>query len=270
MTGFLTEQQVADLIEINRICRRMNADLVIIGATAILIQLGDLGRLTRDIDLTVALDLDDFRGLSEALEAAGWRSQARQEHRWSTPARTMIDLLPAGPELRAAGKILWPASEFEMSLAGFEHVFDGSVLMPLGPEESIRVVSLPVVTLLKIVAWLEAPHRRAKDLEDIRLLMRRYKHDSEELFSDDVFDAELTDFDLANALLLGRDLGRIAGPEAASAIERFIARHPPGQEGDYVPVLDPGLRIDGSSDLAARIGAFARGFRGAFRPQADD
>ena len=75
MTNFLTTEQLADLMRINGICQTMHADLVVIGATAILIQLADLGRLTRDIDLTVALDLDDFRVLSDVLEAAGFNAR---------------------------------------------------------------------------------------------------------------------------------------------------------------------------------------------------
>jgi hypothetical protein len=39
--------------------------------------------------------------------------------------------LPASAELRRSGSITWPASQFKMSLAGFEHVFRGGNL----PEE---------------------------------------------------------------------------------------------------------------------------------------
>jgi hypothetical protein len=39
------------------------------------------------------------------------------------PSGSIIDLLPAGPGLRKAKRIIWPDSEFEMSLIGFEHVF---------------------------------------------------------------------------------------------------------------------------------------------------
>lgn len=78
--------------------------------------------------------------------------------------------------------------------------------------------------LLKIMAYMDAPHRRAKDLQDIRLILRRYLHDSDELFSDAVFDAELPDFSLANAFLLGRDVGRLAEFHDTPVIEKFIDR----------------------------------------------
>jgi hypothetical protein len=71
VTNFLTTEQLADLMQINAICQTMQADLVVIAATEILIQLGNLGRLTRDIDVAIALDPDDFRSLSGVLESAG-------------------------------------------------------------------------------------------------------------------------------------------------------------------------------------------------------
>lgn len=252
MTSFFTTEQLTDLIQINGICQTMGADLVVIGAAAIMIQLGDLGRLTRDIDLTVALDLDDFRGLSIALESAGWQRIAKLEHSWTTQSDTIIDLLPAGPRLRAAGKIIWPESEFEMGLAGFEHVFPSSVLTQLGPGAALRVASVPAVMLLKIMAYMDAPYRRAKDLQDIRLILRRYLHDSDELFSDAVFDAELPDFSLANAFLLGRDLGRLLEFHDTPVIEKFIDRVLSHQDS----------AADSGVDLGSQLGAFAQGLRG--------
>jgi predicted nucleotidyltransferase len=251
VTSFFTTEQLADLMQINGICQTMGADLVVIGAAAIMVQLGDLGRLTRDIDLTVALDLDDFRSLSIVLESAGWQRNAKQEHRWITQTGTIIDLLPAGPRLRAAGKIIWPESEFEMSLAGFEHVFQGSVLTQLGPGAALRVASLPAVMLLKIVAYMDSPYRRAKDLQDIRLMLRRYLHDSDELLSDPVFDAELPDFSLANAFLLGRDAGRLVGSRDTPVIERFLDRVLAHQD----------LAAASGADLPSQLEAFTEGLR---------
>ena len=41
-------------------CDESGADLVIIGATSLLLLIGELGRFTRDVDITVWLDLHDF------------------------------------------------------------------------------------------------------------------------------------------------------------------------------------------------------------------
>ena len=77
MNGMLTPDQIADLAGISRICEELGADLVVIGATSLLILMGDLGRFTRDVDLTVALDFDEFE--------CGWRPSDGHRHQsWST------------------------------------------------------------------------------------------------------------------------------------------------------------------------------------------
>lgn len=97
-----------------------------------------------------------------------------------------------------------------MSLAGFDHVFANAVEMELPAGTRVRVAPPIVTTLLKIIAYVEHPHRRAKDLQDIRLVLGRYEAGSDRLFSDEVFDAGLPDFEMANAFLLGRDSRMLA------------------------------------------------------------
>jgi predicted nucleotidyltransferase len=135
----------------------------------------------------------------------------------------MVDLLPAGPKLRSAGSIQWPISQFEMSLTGFEHVFPNALDTPLANGARIRVMPPIVTVLLKIIAYTEDPYRRAKDLDDIRPVLGRYESESDRLFSDTVFDAELPDFSVANAFLLGLDLRSLATKEDATYIRRFLA-----------------------------------------------
>ena len=134
---------------------------MVIGATSLLILMGDLGRFTRDVDLIVALDFDEFERLTIRLAAIGWTPAPKLEHRWIAPRRTIIDLLPAGAELRRRGSITWPASQFKMSLSGFDHVFANAVKVHLPGGLTIHV-SPPIITaLLKIIAYVGDPYRRA-------------------------------------------------------------------------------------------------------------
>jgi hypothetical protein len=71
----------------------------------------------------VALDLTEFAELERRLQADGWIRFADREHRWRSAEGMIMDLLPAGPKLRAAKHVTWPFSQFTMSLVGFEHVF---------------------------------------------------------------------------------------------------------------------------------------------------
>jgi predicted nucleotidyltransferase len=254
MKDVLTPDQMADLAAINEICAELGADLVLIGATALLLSMGDIGRFTHDVDLTVALDLDEFAHLAGRLVTAGWKRASRLEHRWVAPHQTIVDLLPAGPTLRRTGSIQWPSSQFTMTLAGFEHVFTNAVDMHLANGSHIRVTPPVITILLKIIAYMEDPYRRAKDLADIRVVLDRYESESDRLFSDAVFDAELPDFAVANAFLLGLDLRGLATNEDATYIERFLAHFLSREEEEF-----------DQDDFAAKtfrgqLRAFKRGF----------
>ncbi|MEK7404361.1 MAG: nucleotidyl transferase AbiEii/AbiGii toxin family protein [Acidobacteriota bacterium] len=122
MTWLLPEQ-LAALAELQEACRRWGAEVVMIGATAYRAWFNDPGRYTEDVDVAVAVEIEEFLDLVEALAALGWRQEPRREHRWQTPAGARVDLLPAGCRLRAAGRIEWPQSGMVMNLIGFEHVF---------------------------------------------------------------------------------------------------------------------------------------------------
>jgi predicted nucleotidyltransferase len=222
----------------------------------LLILMGDLERFTRDVDLTVALDFDEFERLTTRLAAIGWRSARKLEHRWIAPRRTIIDLLPAGAELRRSGSITWPASQFKMSLAGFEHVFAHAVEVHLLGGMTIRV-SPPIITaLLKIIAWVDDPYQRAKDLQDIRIVLRRYEQESDRLFSDAVFDAELPDFEFANAFLLGLDMRALATGDDTRFVDQFLERLlVQGEEGRFDDESDFGMK-----SFRGQIEAFRKGF----------
>jgi predicted nucleotidyltransferase len=85
--------------------------------------------------------------------------------------------------------VQWPMSQFSMSLTGFDHVFSDALDLRLMTGAHNRVTPPIVTVLLKIVAYMEDPHPRAKNLDDIRLMLGRYAAESNRLFSDAVFDA---------------------------------------------------------------------------------
>jgi predicted nucleotidyltransferase len=192
------------------------------------------------------------------LAAIGWTPAPKLEHSWIAPRRTIIDLLPAGAQLRRSGSITWPASQFKMSLAGFDHVFTSAVEVNLPGRLTIRVAPPLVTALLKIIAWVDDPYRRAKDLQDIRIVMHRYEQDSDRMFSDVVFDAELPDFEFANAFLLGLDMRALATGADVGFVEDFLGR---------LLAQDEDERFNDESDFGMKsfrgqIHAFRRGFNG--------
>lgn len=56
--------------------------------------MGALERFTRDVDVTVALDLDEFARLIDRLITAGWNRASKLEHRWVAPRETFCLLVP--------------------------------------------------------------------------------------------------------------------------------------------------------------------------------
>ncbi len=98
--------------------RELKTPLAIIGTMAYKFHFPEIERYTADIDLTVALDLDDSAELEMRLSKLGWNRDAKREPRWTSPRATLIDLLPAGAKLRAAKKLIWPERQLSMSLVG--------------------------------------------------------------------------------------------------------------------------------------------------------
>lgn len=220
----LTDQQTIDLLQLQAVAEHFSAEMAIIGAVALLWFI-DLRRFTRDIDVVIALDLEDFRALSSELKEQGWIQEPSREHRWRGPKRSVVDLLPAGPRLRAAKRIVWPESQFEMSLVGFEHGFTRAVAVTFPSNVRCKVIPPPVIALLKIIAYTENPQRRQKDLLDLKVLFLRYEASSDRIFSDDVFAAKLEDIEYASAFLLGLDVGAIAAGEEVGIVNTFVGKY---------------------------------------------
>src|SRR5215475_5090782 len=226
-----TASQIADLQSLHNQCQALGADHVIIGAIAYQVHFPKEDRHTHDIDFAVALDLDEFAQLEQRLLADGWIRFRNQEHRWRSPQGTILDLLPAGPKLREAKQVTWPASQFTMSLVGFDHVFATAQPFPFAPDLTLKVISSTTLMLLKIVAFMDDQQRRIKDLDDIRGLLVQYEADSDRVFSDIVFDAGLADFGLATAFLIGIDLRALCTDDEVQVVRAFFEGNERRQPG---------------------------------------
>jgi len=256
----LTAGQIADLRALRDHCVALGADLVIIGAIAYQVHFPGELRHTGDIDFAVALDLNEFAELERRLQADGWIRFANREHRWRSAQGTIMDLLPAGPKLRAAKHLTWPVSQFTISLVGFEHVFTDAQPVKFSPDLTLNVISPTTLMLLKIVAFMDDPQRRVKDLDDIRGLLTQYEADSERLFSDVVIDAGLADFGLATAFLLGIDLRGLCTLEEAGIVNAFLAAMNENNPAWMSFVRARGVGDHVEEDARAQLGAFQQGF----------
>ena len=165
----------------------VGVDVVLIGAAA----LREFGlcrwRSTFDLDLTVALDQDEFPGPLENL--AGIRRDTRIEHLFHVDS-VRLDIVPAGPTLRAQGQIRW--RDRTMTLAGLHLAFTHAVSRTLAPDIVLRVAPPAVVALLKTIAYCDRPAERERDLGDFAELLERYVgEDDDRRFDDQVLAAGL-------------------------------------------------------------------------------
>jgi predicted nucleotidyltransferase len=259
----LSPEQVASVRQLQTVCDRLGAELVIIGAIALQMGLADWSRHTDDVDVAIAIDLDNFPQLTSLLQEQGWKQHGRREHRWSTPAGARLDLIPAGPTLRKAHRLEWPVSKMKMSLVGFEHVFADSVSVAIAPDLNVKIVPLPVVALLKVVAYLDNPHDRDKDIADLAAILVRHDPVDSRRFSDAVVAAHLS-YEVVGAYWIGRDLRALCCAEEKILVERFIS-----QLGDersrayqlFVRHMAPSLdEDDGVSKAEMLVDAFTQGF----------
>jgi predicted nucleotidyltransferase len=256
----LTDNQIADLRVLQHRCAALGAELVIIGAIAYQIHFPAESRHTGDIDFAVALDLDEFAELERRLLADGWVRFANREHRWRSAQATILDLIPAGPKLREAKQITWPISQFKMSLVGFDHVFATTQPVQLAPDLTLKVISSTTLMLLKIVAFMDDPQRRVKDLDDIRGLLLQYESDSERIFSDIVIDAALQDFGLAPAFLMGLDLRALCADDEVQIVHTFLEVMNEANPAWMAFVRARGVGDHVEEDARAQLDTFRRAF----------
>lgn len=213
-----------------------DAKISLVGAAALASQMPGFQRQTNDLDVTVAVPLNELP--SEIHKLPGWQRHSRFEQRWLSPAGIVVDIIPAGPELLRAGRIRWPSGH-EMSLLGFRHAFSNVHPLALGAGQSVNVAAVEVIALLKVVAYLDRPEGRTKDLGDLAFILEQYLPDTDpRRFSD--FDNVLAagiSFEAVSAYMLGRDLSAIVNEEEQSALQSFIARVNGEGDGGHTQAL---------------------------------
>lgn len=116
-------------------------------------------------------------------------------------------------------------------MIGFARVHSSRVAIEIEPGLSVYIASVPVLALLKFVAFLDRPNERDRDLQDLTQILISYPEaDDERRFADDVFERGLS-FDQAGPYVLGREMARFLGGDEAESVGRFLAKV--RDEGDW-------------------------------------
>jgi predicted nucleotidyltransferase len=224
-------------------------DILLVGVFGL-----ETGRGTRDVDLAVALDgWPAFEAMKARLVATGAFAADQQiVHRFfhlrGERRGYPIDLIPFGAIEDPGATIAWPPDRsIVMNVAGYREAFDAAALVEVGPGFVVRVVSLPGLALLKLVAWADRGAADPRDAIDLAILLRRYHAagNEERLYGAEIAVLETTgyDVDLAGPRLLGRDVARISRTETRRTL---------------LALLDDGLNLERLSRAMAREMGSAR------------
>jgi predicted nucleotidyltransferase len=235
----------------------------------------EIKRVTEDVDFALAVDWQGFAATRDALVATGLFETLRNTaHKLRHRKFGWIDLIPFGAVERADGTIAWPPSGDEvMEVLGYSEAHAAAIPIALPHNQTVQAVSLPMLAVLKVLAWKDR-HRttQGKDSVDLALIMRRYLEvgNLDRLYADfaNVIN-ENFDFEPTGAWLLGRD-ARMQLIEHSARLDQMI--------GALDKVLTQELDADGAQTLVLQLnpttpddalkllGAFHRGLLGAEAP----
>lgn len=231
--------------------------LTLIGAAALGCHIPMRWRRTQDIDLVVAVSVEDA---SQALSALGsWVQDPRKEHEWWAPNGACVDILPVSADALAHRVLVWPRTGHEMSLVGIRHALSAPPVPLVGGFE-LSVPGVAVIALLKMAAYLDRPSERERDLKDLAHILDEYPSmDDERLYGDEGILALGLMGHEAQPFLLGRELAALVDEVERAAVEGFLTRALGADLPRFV-ANGPWSRFE-PERAESRLNALAKGFR---------
>jgi predicted nucleotidyltransferase len=218
-TDILSKEQIEALKTLHKVWGKQK--IVIIGATALGFFIDMRWRKTHDLDLSISVSLNKYQ--SDLAQIPGWSQDPKQEQQWSAPGGVRIDIIPATSILLKQGEFVWPKSGFRISLLGMRLAFEYGVPVKLAENVEIFVAPVPVIVVLKMIAFQEKRLERIRDLVDIVHSMEEFlPADDPRRYSDEIFDLKLS-YEETSAFCLGKEIGSIVNEREQKEVLSFIA-----------------------------------------------
>lgn len=245
----LTADQERALIDIVKLWHR--DEIVLIGASALSFFFR-MPEQTLDLDISVQISIKDYPGGLDELQE--WQRHPEREHEWHAPNGVRIDVLPYS----GGDEIVWPESGHRMSMVGHRLAFEQAIRFQVR-ETSIQVAPPEVVALMKVIAYLERPSERIKDLSHLSHLFEFYLDaDDDRRFRSDLLDL---DHEEQSAFLLGRTIGTICGPTEAEFMSAFVNKLRDCEHTrSLLLAAGPKAWMRRSDQMQIRLCAFERGY----------
>lgn len=237
MLDFSNRIELSYLADLADAIHRVSPDLryFLVGATArdLLLEHAyniDPGRNTNDVDLALTVDnWEEFERLRlRLIEGGQFAPIENVAHKLLFEGRYELDLVPFGAVEQDDRTIAWPPDgSVVMNVFGFQEVYACAIEVQLPREQSIRIVSLPALVVLKLVAWEDRRLRRpGTDAYDIAVILRHYLDagNLERLAEEapDVLDIPDFDYEEAGAWLLGHDMAELLPDPARNRLNDLI------------------------------------------------
>jgi predicted nucleotidyltransferase len=228
------------LSTIQTVTGELDCDYLLVGATARDMLMThvfglDTRRATHDVDFAIALDhWERFHALKAALVATGSFVPAAEkvhllhykptEHGNAFP----LDLIPFGGVEQEAHRISWPPDmNVVMSVMGYAEALASALDVEADNGLVIRVVSIPALAALKLLAWDDRGLRDNKDAQDLLFLLQHYHEagNGDRMYEEAFELLESSGFDLpvAGAILLGHDTRAILHDDSLHALLAILA-----------------------------------------------
>jgi predicted nucleotidyltransferase len=192
------------------------------------------GRATRDVDFAIALETwTQFDQIKNLLLATGkFTPSADAVHRLHYVVDEggqgyPVDLIPFGRIEDDASQIAWPPDQaILMNVTGYAEAMQIASVIEVDAGLAIKVVSLPGLAALKLLAWVDRGKRDPKDAQDLFFLLKNYTGAGNEarLYEHAMSLLEHCGFDpdLAGAALLGIDCRRAMAADTIRQIRTVL------------------------------------------------
>jgi predicted nucleotidyltransferase len=214
-----------------------DADVMLVGAMARDVMLLHaygipLPRATTDVDIALAVgDWTAFHKLRDAMLASEkFIAKTKTLHKLAyVDLNIAIDLIPFAGVEDAKGNITWPPDNAEvMSLIGYREARASAMPLKLPDDQQMVMVSLPMLAVLKIFAWIER-HRTEprKDSRDLNSILSNYLKagNDDRLYAEaaHLLESPSYDYDRAGAWMCGRD-ARLTLDAKSQRVPQIVAR----------------------------------------------
>jgi predicted nucleotidyltransferase len=228
------------LSTVQKVTAELDCDYLLVGATARDMLMThvfglDARRATHDVDFAIALDhWERFHVLKAALVATGRFTPAADRvhllHYKPTEYGNAfpLDLIPFGGVEQEAHRISWPPDmSVVMSVMGYAEALASALDVETGNGLVIRVVSIPALAALKLLAWDDRGLQDNKNAQDLLFLLQHYHEagNNDRMYEDafELLEAAGFDLPLAGANLLGHDTRVILHDDSLHALLAILA-----------------------------------------------